>query len=779
MTMRTKCGFSADGRRYFLRDPELVERGDSMLWNDRMQVLVDHRGNCDATYWQPNNSAYAQNLRAIFVRDDDSGKCFSAPSEPMRAKPQRFEFSPSQADLRWLVHRDGLEVVLRLVVPRRDPVELWTAEVRNLSAFKRRVSLVSCVPFIGIKNLSQFADFDPELGGIERSFFPYYVKVDDYEKLRAGWNRAYCLADVKPDAYECSPKAFFGKNPQQPAALEKHQLGNNGTHAETPLAAMQFARHLAPGASFTVNIAIGPARTRAQIRSIRRRYLAAGGVDRALAEVQAFLAARTPCAEFRTPDSDLNHYVNHWLPHRTLFMGRTMRGQLGPCGRNAIQDAMGGVFTDPTEMRQWFIRICEQQEQSGWMPHGFIMASGVSLKPINTIPHRDIGVWLPMALHVYLAETGDFSLLKEKAQFNDGTGTATVYDHACLTLEWLLRDRTARGLSRIGEGDWNDPLNMAGHLGRGESVWLTQALIFALELWAGVAERTGDTTRSSRYRREATHSRDAVNRHAWDGQWYIRGTTDAGRPFGSRRNREGRIFLNSQSWALISGAAKGERLEACLHSVARHLSSPSGPAKLAPAYTAWDPTIGKLTLKHAGHNENGAVYCHAAVFYAYGLYIARRPDQAFQVLRTLLPGYGGNTIERSGQLPLYIPNAYVGPADAKNAGRSSHQGNTGTAPWYYLTVLSGLLGLRAELDGLRIDPQLPTAWSGAHATRRFRGAEFVVEITRDPAARTLSVNLDGKPMNGNLVPPQKRGSRHTLTVTVPGLAGQEPTPCAS
>jgi cellobionic acid phosphorylase len=439
-----------------------------------------------------------------------------------------------------------------------------------------------------------------------------------------------------------------------------------------------------------------------------------------------------------------------------------------PCVRNAYQDAMGVVFNMPEKARHWFVVVFGHQNADGFMPHGAPLAEGVDRAMINTIPHRDMNVWPPFALSFYIKETGDMSVLDESVGFKDSDEKATVYEHVCRGLEWQLRDRTKRGLCRIGEGDWDDPLNMAGWKEKGESVWLTEALAIALDTWAEVAEQIGDKKRASNYRREAQAARRAINTLAWDGNWYARGTTDAGRWFGTNADKEGKIFLNAQSWAMICGAADSpERIKTCIKSVNKHLITPCGPMTMSPAFTSMREDIGKITQKTPGTNENGSVYSHAAAFYAYGLFRARQADEGFRVLRMLLTGAGSNPLTRSQQLPLYLPNFYRGIACGKTAGRASGHWGTGTCAWYYRTVVTELLGVRAEFEGLRIDPQLPKSWNQAALWRKFRGASFSISIRKTEAVTKTQVSLNGKVLPDNLIPVQKSGSKHAVQVLVP------------
>jgi cellobionic acid phosphorylase len=761
-------GFNEDGTRYFVRDIHWIDRADSDLWNDRMHLFIDHRGRCTSGFLQPNMTQYSEKLRAFYIRDDRTGKFWSAPYEPVQAEPDAFEFSAGLADIQWRVEKDGLRVDLRAAIPREDLCELWTATVTNVGRSKRSVSLYSFFPVGSIGLLSHWAKFDRQLNGLVHDYFPYYVHWQDYYKLNELRNKVICLCDAKPTSYETNLNDFLGgRGMHDPLQLHAKKLAGGECVHEPSAGIFQFARTLAPSKSATVNFLFGPAKNREEMLALRKKYLAKGAVDEAVRAACVFLGKNAPVVRIATPDAEFNHFINNWQSRRALQIGRTLRYNLSPQGRNVIQDAMGAVYVDPASARRWFTKVWTHQRSDGFLPHGMPMTGGVDIMPITKIPHRDTNVWGPVALHFYLVETGDTSILDQVVQFDDNPVGATLYEHINLGLEWLLKDRSDRGLSHIGEGDWNDPLNMAGKEGRGESVWLTESLAYSLDIWAGVAERVGDADLAARYRREAENCREVVNKYAWMGEWYARGTTDAGRFFGTKADDEGMIYINSQSWAILCGAATGKRLDTVIASMEKHLGTPVGPMTLFPSFSRMHEDIGKITQKAQGTGENASVYCHAVTFYAYALYLARRGEDAFRALRTLLPGYGGNTIERSGQLPLYVPNYFRGVGSGKKAGLSSHAPNTGTSSWYYRTAISMLMGIRAEFGGLRIDPQLPKAWKSAKAWRRFRGADFDIDIRRSAKARRTEIKLDGVTIHGDLIPVEAFGSRHTVEVTIP------------
>ncbi len=763
---RETHGFSGDGR-YNLENPFLVNQADADLWNDMLYFRMDQRGRVkQADFLTPNLTAYSEKLRAFFIRDDETGEVWSVPHDPRPAPGADFSFSVGKADLRWRVVHDSISAEITVVVPRDNPVELWNVKLRNEGTNPRQISLYTYLP-IGCRSFfRQEVRFDSSLNGTLVSFFPYYVQIPDYYKLQDGWNQVFAIGDTAPTSYMFNMTEFNSLPVFQSKSLPVPEPREDDN--EDMAAIFQYSRTLPTGEALEFNWVFGPAKKREDIEAVRDRYLKKGGFRQALAEAEDFIEKHTPALTIETPDTDFDAFINHWQSRRTLMLARTLRFNMAPQGRNVIQDAMGGSLVDPDSARGWFTRIWLHQHTNGWLPHGMPFAEGVRQIEINSIPHKDINSWGPGALTYYIYETGDESILDESVPFADKPDqSVSIYEHVCLGLNWLLNDRTDRGLCRIGQGDWNDPLNMAGVKEQGESIWLSEALALALDEWAPVCEKRGDSELASKYRYEADKLRDALNSYAWDGDWYVRGFTDEGRPFGSSKDTEGRIFLNAQSWAIMCGAADSDRAHSCINAVEEMLSTPSGPMTLGPAFTQMREDIGKLTQKLPGWNENGSVYCHATTFFSYALYCAGESDKAWKVLRNLLCGSEHNPISRAGQLPIYIPNFYRGEACGRKAGLSSHSPNTGTAAWYYRTVVDKLFGLRAEEHGLRIDPQLPSQWKQAKAIRRWRGAVYEVQYQRSADVKEPVVELDGVKLESNLIPFDASAQSHVVSVTLP------------
>jgi cellobionic acid phosphorylase len=450
-----------------------------------------------------------------------------------------------------------------------------------------------------------------------------------------------------------------------------------------------------------------------------------------------------------------------------FYHGDVNRLTTDPQTRNYLQDNMGMSFIKPEVARAAFLHALSQQEPTGAMPDGILLVEGAELKYINQVPHTDHCVWLPVCMKVYLDETGDYALLEEPVTGTDGK-TLTVAERMSGAMDWLLKDCDDRGLSYIAQGDWCDPMNMVGYKGKGVSGWLTVAAAYAMNLWSGMCAQRGDEAGAQQYSFGARTLNAAANKYLWDGRWFARGITDDDVIFGVSSDKEGRIYLNPQAWSMLSGAASAEQRKLMLEEVEEQLYTPYGVQMFAPPYSKMRDDVGRVTQKHPGSAENGAVYNHAAVFFIYSLYHGGETERAWKLLRQMIPGPDQADYVQRGQLPIFIPNYYRGAWKEypRTAGRSSQLFNTGTVSWAYRCVIEGLCGLHGDAAGLRIAPQLPKEWPGMKAVRRFRGAMFDVNIRRTGGDR-VRVWCNGEELPEAHVGNIEAGRRYQLDVTIP------------
>jgi cellobionic acid phosphorylase len=790
-------GPTHDGDRYELTSPTAMPRAAGFLWNQKMMIQVTCRGYATAQFMQPEPAkyAYAPNLEAktfmqpeqnyyahhpgrfFYIKDEETGELFSAPYEPVRAPVDSYNFSVGKSDLSWTIEHLGVRVELNLSLPVSDVVELWSLRVTNLSGRARKLSVYPYFPIGYMSWMNQSGEYRADLGGVVASCVTPYQKVADYFKQKDFKDKTYFLCEEAPVAWEVRQMAFEGEGGlHNPGSLQDEQLGNSDARYETPTAVVQYRLALAADDkednSHDYRFIFGPAFDDAEIRAVREKYLSADAFAAARADYARYIAGGRGCLQIETPDKELDNFVNNWLPRQVFYHGDVNRLSTDPQTRNYLQDNMGMSFIKPSVMRNAFLHALSQQEASGAMPDGILLAEGAELKYINQVPHTDHCVWLPVALKVYLDETNDYDILNVDVIGHENGIALTVSERVSSAMDWLLQSRDQRGLSYIAQGDWCDPMNMVGYKGRGVSGWLTVATAYALNLWADICEQCGASASlaesAKHFRAGAIAVNRAANEHLWDGQWYARGITDDNVTFGIAKDVEGRIWLNPQAWAILGGTASEQQRASMLAQVEEQLATPYGVAMFAPPFSAMRDDVGRVTQKHPGSAENGAVYNHAAVFYIYSLYTIGESDRAYQLLRQMIPGPSEADYLQRGQLPIFIPNYYRGAYHEypRTAGRSSQLFNTGTVSWAYRCFIEGLCGLRGDGDALLVRPQLPKEWDGIKVTREFRCATFKVSIQRADVDE-IQVWQGGNRLTDGRVTGIVTGGAYALEVLIP------------
>ena len=778
-----------NGDRYELTSPTAMPRASGFLWNRRMMIHMTCRGYAVAQFMQPEPAKYAHapNLEAktfmqpeqnyyahhpgrfFYIKDEETGQLFSAPYEPVRTPVDSFAFSVGKSDIAWTIEHLGVRVELNVSVPTDDVVELWSLKVTNISGRARKLSVYPYFPIGYMSWMNQSGEYRPDLGGVVASCVAPYQKVADYFKQKDFKDKTYFLCEEAPVAWDVKQEAFEGEGGlHNPSGTQAAQLSNSDARYETPAAVVQYRLDLAAGAQKDYRFIFGPAFDDAEIKALRSKYLSAEAFAAAHADYAAYIAGGEGVLRIETPDADLDNFVNHWLPRQVFYHGDVNRLSTDPQTRNYLQDNMGMSFIRPEVMRAAFLHALAQQEETGAMPDGILLHEAAELKYINQVPHTDHCVWLPVALKVYLDETNDYAILDEMVKHHRSDETRSVFERVSRAMDWLLHERDHRGLSFIAQGDWCDPMNMVGYKGRGVSGWLTVATGYALNLWSAMCARHGKTEAAHHFSEGAATVNHAANTHLWDGEWFARGITDDNVTFGVSKDVEGRIYLNPQAWSILGGAADAAKIPAMLEQVDQQLSTPYGVLMFAPPYSAMRDDVGRVTQKHPGSAENGAVYNHAAIFYIYSLYTIGESERAYKLLRQMIPGPDQQDYLQRGQLPVFIPNYYRGAYKEypRTAGRSSQLFNTGTVSWAYRCMIEGLCGLRGDGDALVVAPQLPKHWDQIKVTRQFRGAIFEVTVRRADVAQ-VTVVQDGEALAEPRVTRFAPGQKIVLEVSIP------------
>ncbi|MBN1902186.1 glycosyl transferase family 36 [Candidatus Sumerlaeota bacterium] len=467
------------------------------------------------------------------------------------------------------------------------------------------------------------------------------------------------------------------------------------------------------------------------------------------------------------PDQEMGVMVNFWNQYQSKTTFQFTRDAsyhhggllFGRGYRDSCQDAMGPLITSPEWVRERIREMAARQFQDGSVYHCYYPDSGGG----ERTGHSDTPLWLPMIVTAYLKETGDTAILGESAPFEDG-GEADIRDHLFRAVDFLSEKTNDRNLILIGPGDWNDTLDYCGRHGRGVSSMNTFIYAFILREMADLLNRLKHP-KADEYRGLYETIKKAANQYLWDGEWYIRAINDMGEKIGSRDCEEGRIFLNAQSWAVISGVADAERAEKAMASAAKHCSTQKGPKILHPAYTKVNQNIGLATRCVPGKKENGAIFNHAASWAILADLILKHADRAYLYYRQTLPMNPVVDIDRY-EIEPYAYAEYVTSPDHPTFGQASHSWLTGSSVWMLRNVIDYLLGVRPDYDGLLIDPCIPSDWKKYKVLRRFRDAMYEIsfENPQGGTGKIKSITMDGKNIKGNILPEKRDKSTHNVSV---------------
>jgi cellobiose phosphorylase len=382
----------------------------------------------------------------------------------------------------------------------------------------------------------------------------------------------------------------------------------------------------------------------------------------------------------------------------------------------------------------------------------------------------------------YVKETGDLTILDEAVPFdNDPNDSGSLFEHLRRSFHYTLRNRGPHGLPLIGRADSNDCLNLncfsetpgesfqttenrSG--GSAESVFIAGLFVHCAPDYADLAEAVGEPDEAEAARRAAETMASVVLEHGWDGDWFLRAYDFFGNKVGSRECEEGRIYIEPQGYCVMAGigVAGGEAIRA-LDSVGEILDSDHGIVLLQPAYTRYHVELGEISTYPPGYKENAGIFCHNNPWVVIAETKVGRGDRAFEYWRKIAPAFR-EEISEVHRLEPYIYAQMIAGKDASRHGEAKNSWLTGTAAWNFVAISQHILGVKPELDGLRIEPCLPSEMTSVAVTRRCRGAEYRVSIANRGAGGVPRLTVNGSPVEGSVVPYASSGTVIEITVEI-------------
>jgi cyclic beta-1,2-glucan synthetase len=698
----------------------------------------------------------------IYVRDEESGDLWSATPLPIR-EPQTYVIRHGFGYSRFEHTSHGISLDLLQFVPLEDSLKISRLKLVNRSGETRQLSVTHYLDWVLGNQRGKTAPF------IVTEIEPKTAALLARNPWSTDFQSRIAFMDMAGRQQTCTADRveFIGRHGSlaEPAALlGPHHLSNRVGAGLDPCGAMQTKITLRPGEATELIFLLGEEASSAAAVALMERYRTLD-LDAVLKEVTDFWDQALGVIQVKTPDRSMDILLNGWLLYQTLssrVWARTAFYQSsGAYGfRDQLQDVMALVVSRPGIAREHILRAAGRQFEEGDVQHWWLPTSGQGVKTRVS----DDRIWLAFVAAHYLEVTEDFAILEEQVPFLAGgplaadaqesfsapesTTAGSLFEHCVRGLDSSLAIGS-HGLPLFGTGDWNDGMNRVGAAGRGESVWLGWFLHAALLRFAPIADRRGESATAGKWRKHAFALQQAIEREAWDGDWYRRGYFDDGTPLGSVASDECRIDSIAQSWAVISGGAERERAVRAMSAVDAQLVSRSdGLVKLfTPAFdhTAHDP--GYIKAYPPGIRENGGQYTHAAMWSTLAFALLGDGDRAGELFSILNPINHAST--RAG-IHRYKVEPYVVCADVysspQHIGRGGWTWYTGSAAWMYRTAVEGILGVHLRGRILALDPCIPRAWTSFEITYKCGSSRYriAVENPRGVSSGVIQASLDGR-----------------------------------
>lgn len=727
----------------------------------------------------------------VYLRDAEDGDYWSISWQPV-GKPldqAKYTCRHGMSYTTYECDYKGIKASQTLMVPMDDAVELWDVRLKNTTDKERRISVFSYCEFSFHHIMIDNQNFQMSLYCAGSS---YDENIIEYDLFYEEFGYQYFTSNVTPDGFECLRDSFLGayRTEDNPIAVEhgtcsgSHELGNN--HCGS----LQKDLVLAPGEEVRLIFMLGEGNREAG-KKIREKYSDMANVDAAYAQLKDYWENKFAQLQIKTPNEGMNTLINTWNLYQAevnIMFSRfasfiEVGGRTGLGYRDTAQDAMTIPHSNPEKCRQRIVELLRGLTTKGYGLHLFSPewfdpdAKKEKKKPfksptvIPTVNAKDIvhgledacsddALWLVPSIIEYIKETGETGFADETVTYADG-GEGTVYEHMKRILDFSAEQVGATGICKGLRADWNDCLNLGG----GESAMVSFLHYWAICHFLQLAEYLGRTEDVEKYQAMRERVGNVCNRELWDKEWFIRGITKNGKKIGTSEDAEGKVHLESNAWAVLSGAADVEKGKRAMDSVDKYLFTPYGILLNAPSYTVPDDDIGFVTRVYPGLKENGSIFSHPNPWAWAAECVLGRGDRAMKFYNALCPYYQNNMIEIRQSEPYSYCQFVVG-RDHTAFGRARHPFMTGSGGWAYFSATRYMLGIRPDFEHLTIDPCIPADWKKFSAVRRWRGVEYKIHVENPDGVMkgVQELYLDGEKVER--IPVMAQGSRHDVRVVM-------------
>lgn len=719
--------------------------------------------------------------RYFYINDGDV--VWSPSWKPCKTALDKWECRHGMGYTRINAAKSRLEAELLVFVPLDANCEVQRLVLKNNSAERKEFSLFSFEEWCLWDAATDMENFQRNfsVGEVEVEGSCIYHKTE-YKERRNHY--AFYFVNAPIDGFETDRESFFGlyNGFEAPQRVLENKASNSIAHGWSPVASHFLRISLAPGETrelifilgyienpqdekFNADRSINKERAYRLIERFSRSEQLSSAFDDLKRYWDRILSRYT----VKTPDEKVDRMVNIWNQYQcmvTFNMSRSASFFESGVGRgmgfrDSNQDLIGFVHQIPERARQRIIDLASTQFPDGSCYHQY--------QPLTKRGNNGIGsgfnddpLWLIFGTIAYIKESGDFSILEERVPFDNKPGTeCSLFEHLKVSFDHVINNLGPHALPLIGRADWNDCLNLncfsndpnesfqttenKTEGSKAESLMIAGQMVVCGNDYAALCRHIGKNEEADRVAAEVSKMVEAVKRHGWDGEWFLRAYDFFGNKVGSKENEEGKIFIESQGWCAMAGIGREEGMvDKALDSVKERLDCENGIVLNHPAYSRYYIEYGEISSYPEGYKENGGIFCHNNPWIIIGEVLAGRTADAWEHWRKICPAFVKD--QKTRKVEPYVYCQMVAGKEAARPGEGKNSWLTGTAAWNWYAVSEYLLGIRPDYDGLIIQPCVPDDWDEYKVCRTFRNARYNISIKRGTKP---SLTLDGVAVEGN------------------------------
>lgn len=722
----------------------------------------------------------------VYVRDNDTKDYWSVSWQPVGKSFDEAKYicRHGMSYTTYECDYSDIHAEQTLVVPLNEDVELWDVKLKNNGDKPRNLSVFSYCEFSFHHIMIDNQNFQMSMycAGSD-----YDKGVIQYDLFYEEFGFQYFTSNFEPDGFDCLRDKFIGlyHTEDNPIAVENGQCSGSYELGNNHCGSLQKNITLQPGEEVRVIFMLGEGNREAGIKA-KEKYSDFAVVDKVYTDLKAFWDNKFEKLQISTPNEGMNTLINTWTLYQSEINVMFSRfasfievgGRVGLGYRDTAQDAMTIPHSNPEKCKQRIVELLRGLVSQGYGLHLFQpewFEPDNDVKPFKSptvvpTPNRDDmihglqdacsddALWLVSSIVEYVKETGEFDFIDQIITYAD-KGEGSVYEHMQRILDFSTEQVGATGVCKGLRADWNDCLNLGG----GESAMVSFLHYWALENFIELAKYLGREDDVKKYTAVAEKVKKVCDDQLWDGEWYIRGITKNGKKIGTMSDAEGKVHLESNSWAVLSGAAPYEKAIKAMDSVDKYLYTDYGIMLNAPSYTVPDDDIGFVTRVYPGLKENGAVFSHPNPWAWAAECKLGRGDRAMKYYNALCPYFQNDKIEIREAEP-YSYCQFIMGVDHTAHGRARHPFMTGSGGWSYFSATRYMLGMRPQFEELVIDPCIPADWKEFSMQRIWRDAKFDIHV-ENPNGEMKGVKeiyLDG--IKVDKIPVMEKGTTHKVTV---------------